>query len=79
MPRAYVSPISTATIIFGIIFLAVAPPLGIILLVWAFVIQGRHRGGIRAARQAAHDAAVEKARMKLRREKAEAYRWFGAA
>lgn len=79
MPRARISPISTATIVFGIIFLAVAPPLGIILLIWAFVIQSRYRGGIRAARQAAYDARVDKAREKLRREKAEAYRWFGAA
>lgn len=60
MPLARISPIATATTIFGIVFLAVLPPIGMVLLVIACLIQRRYRHGVLNARRAAYLRAVQK-------------------
>ena len=50
-----------ALVILGIIALTVAPPIGIILFIWAFFVQRRFRRVFRLARAAEQQKARERA------------------
>lgn len=60
--RARISPLSSTLIIFGVLFFAVAGPIGVALLVAAWLVQRNYRAGILGQREAVAQQAREKAR-----------------
>lgn len=57
---ARISPLSSTLLIFGIIFLGVAGPVGVALLIAAWLVQRNYRQGVLGRRAAADEEAFAK-------------------
>jgi hypothetical protein len=58
--KYYPSPFATCIIVFGIVLMGIAPPLGILVLLLAFAEQRRVNGRQRGIHQDARDKAAAK-------------------